>query len=195
MDVDIDFANRAEALAILKHIPASRKTETGFVAHNSGVYFQNIPCDSITNLASIDYKEADTRGYFKIDFLNLSLYKDINSEEHLIKLCNIEPMWELLEHKEIVENLFQISNHYELVSKLKPNSIEQLAAVIALIRPGKKHLINKSWDDIMKEVWTKDINNDDSGYVFKKAHSFSYAMAIVVQLNLLCELSALGQSD
>lgn len=183
-DIDIDFGDRSRALSVLKHIKASRLSEKGLVPHNSGVYFHNIPHDSITNLASIDYKLAQERGYFKVDFLNVNLYKEITSEEQLERLANTEPMWELLEHQDIVDRLFHINGHFDIVSKLKPTSVEQLAAVLALIRPGKKHLIGKPWDTILKEVWVK---NESDGYTFKRSHSFSYAMAIVVQLNLLCD--------
>jgi hypothetical protein len=36
----------------------------------------------------------------------------------------------------------------------------------------------------MNEVWTKP---EDDAYYFKKAHAVSYAMAVVVHMNLLCE--------
>jgi DNA polymerase III alpha subunit len=184
MDVDIDFANRGDALPLFKHVVASRKTDTGMVAHNSGVYFQPIPSNPITNLSNIDYKEAEKRGYFKIDFLNVNVYKDIESEEHLVRLMNQEPVWELLESDEFVNMLFQLNGHGDLLRTMKPRNIDQLAAVIALIRPGKKHLIGQSWDAIMKEIWTKTANAE---YEFKRSHSYAYAMVVIVQMNQLCE--------
>ena len=39
-------------------------------------------------------------------------------------------------------------------------------------------------NDIFQEVWTKPT---DGQYYFKKAHAFSYAMAVVVHMNLICE--------
>ena len=36
----------------------------------------------------------------------------------------------------------------------------------------------------MEDVWTKPTNDE---YYFKKAHAVAYAMAIVVQMNLICE--------
>jgi len=62
--------------------------------------------------------------------------------------------------------------------------VEQLAAVLAMIRPAKRHLIGQDWTTIMEEVWTKPTNDE---YYFKKAHAVSYAMAVVVHMNLLCE--------
>ncbi len=66
---------------------------------------------------------------------------------------------------------------------MKPTTIEQLAAVLAIIRPAKRYLLGKSWEKVMKEVWIKP----EEGYYFKKAHSVSYALAIAVQLNLIVE--------
>jgi hypothetical protein len=62
--------------------------------------------------------------------------------------------------------------------------VEQLGAVLAMIRPAKRYLIGKDWTTIMNEVWIKPENGE---YYFKKAHSISYAMAVVVHMNLLCE--------
>jgi len=179
-DIVIDFINRLDALDVLPHVKAVRKTDDGFAPHNTGVYFHNIPHNPFTGMATVDYKEAENRGYFKMDFLNVSAYNGVTSEQHLLELCNKEPDWDLLLDLDVVGKLFQVSNHFETLVKLKPRSIEQLAAVLAIIRPGKKHLINKSWDEIMEEVWLKS----DDGYTFKKSHSFSYAMLIIVQLNL-----------
>lgn len=181
MDIDIDFADRKHALQFFKHRLACIKNDK---VHNSGVYFQDIPHNPITNVATIDYVEADQRGYFKLDFLNLTMYKDIKSEEHLITLMNTEPRWDMLEYEEFVEQLNQINGYSDLVKTMKPTSVMQLAAVIAMIRPGKKHLIGQSWDTIMKEIWTTSTSDD--GFTYKKAHAVSYAVAIVVQMNLLC---------
>jgi len=97
---------------------------------------------------------------------------------------NKEPLWDLLEHDDFVTNVFHINSHADVLRTLKPKSIEQLAAVLAIIRPAKRHLVNESWDTIMKEVWTKP---NDGSYYFKKAHAVSYAVACVVHMNLLVE--------
>jgi DNA polymerase III alpha subunit len=74
---------------------------------------------------------------------------------------------------------------------MKPTNIEQLAAVLAMIRPAKRYLIGKDWTTVMDEVWAKPNNND---YFFKKAHAVAYAAAIVVQMNLICEQISYGYS-
>ena len=71
-----------------------------------------------------------------------------------------------------------------MIRKTRPTSVEQLAAVLAMIRPAKRYLIGKDWTTIMKEVWTKPENDD---YFFKKSHATAYAVAVVVQMNLICE--------
>ena len=180
-DIDIDFADRDIILPQLDHRVA--KLDTG-KKHNTGVYVTECPHNPVDNLCTIDYKTAEDRGYFKLDFLNVSIYKDVKDETHLISLMRKEPLWELLEHKDFVEKVFHLSGHESLLRQLKPTSVSQLAAALAIIRPAKRHLANERWETIMKEVWKKPENGE---YYFKKAHAMSYAMACVVHMNLLCE--------
>ena len=180
-DIDIDFADRDIVLSKLQHRVAKLDSEK---KHNTGVYVTEIPHSPVDNLSTIDYKTAEERGYFKLDFLNVSIYKDIRDETHLISLMEREPLWELLQHEEFVDQLFHLNGHGTVVKKLCPTSVEQLACVLAMIRPAKRHLIGKTWSEITKEVWTKPENDE---YYFKKAHAVSYAMAVVVHMNLLCE--------
>jgi hypothetical protein len=62
---------------------------------------------------------------------------------------------------------------------MKPTTIEQLAAVLAMIRPAKRYLIGKDWNTVLNEVWKKPESNE---YFFKKSHATAYAVAIVVQI-------------
>lgn len=183
-DVDIDLLDRDVLLEKIPHIVARINRDDGYTKHNTGVYFQPIPYDPVTNLATIDHKDAEELGYFKIDFLNNSVYKGVRDEKHLTELANTEPEWTLLDHAEVIENLFHIGNYAELTINMKPRSVSQLAMLLAVIRPGKAHLQNKSWDEVEKEVWVKPT---DGSYYFKKSHAHGYALAIVVQLNLMVE--------
>tara|TARA_B100000900_G_scaffold414750_1_gene442320 strand:- start:2005 stop:2565 length:561 start_codon:yes stop_codon:yes gene_type:complete len=180
-DIDIDFADRTVLLDKLQHRVA--KLPTG-KKHNTGVYATEIPHNPVDKLSTIDYETAEDRGYFKLDFLNVSIYKDVQDEAHLQELMRKEPLWELLEHKDFVDRVFHLSGHDSLLKQLKPTSVSQLAATLAIIRPAKRHLADKDWQTIMKEVWIKPTNGE---YYFKKAHAMSYAMACVVHMNLLCE--------
>jgi len=181
-DVDIDMANRDDFLKLVNVTPASIEKDGKFTKHNTGVYFQNIPKFPLEGYSTIDHKQAEDEGWFKVDVLNNSVYADIKNETHLNKLLETEPMWELLEHKEVVEQLFHINNHFDIVQKHKPKTVEQLAMILAMIRPGKRHLVGRDWKDIENDVWVK---TDD--YFFKKSHAIAYALTIVVQLNLIVE--------
>lgn len=181
MDIDIDFADRTLILNRIKHRVAKLDSNK---KHNTGVYVTEIPHNPLDNLSTVDYKQAEQRGYFKLDFLNVSIYKDVQDEEHLAALMKKEPMWELLLEDQFVDLLFHLSGHGDALKKTCPVSVEQLAAVLAMIRPAKRYLIGKPWTTIMKEVWIKPTTGE---YYFKKAHAVSYAVAVVVHMNLLCE--------
>ena len=183
-DIDIDFADRTKALEHFKHITAAIEDNGTFKKHNTGVYCTSIPYNPLTGLSTIDYKQAEDRGYFKIDFLNVGVYEGVKDKEHLKKLLETEPLWDLLLEDEFTQNLFHVNGHGSILRQSKPKSIEQLAAVLAMIRPAKRYLIGKDWITVMTEVWTKPENDE---YYFKKAHAVAYAAAIVVQMNLICE--------
>jgi DNA polymerase III alpha subunit len=183
-DIDIDFPDRDTILNLVNHVKASRIENNSLVPHNTGIYIQSIPYNPITNFSNIDYKIAENRGYFKIDFLNVNIYKDVKDEAHLEKLINTEPVWELLEQNEFTDLLFHVNGHGDILRNTKPKNLEQLAAVLAMIRPSKRYLVGKDWITIMNEVWLKPENDD---YYFKKAHAIAYAQAVIVQMNLICE--------
>jgi len=180
-DIDIDFADRTQILDKIEHRVA--KLDTG-KKHNTGVYATEIPHNPVDKLSTIDYETAEERGYFKLDFLNVSIYKDVRDETHLQELMTKEPLWELLEQKDFVDLVFHLSGHDSLLKQLKPTSVEQLAATLAIIRPAKRHLANETWQTILTEVWKKPTNGE---YYFKKAHAVAYAVSVVVHMNLICE--------
>ena len=190
-DIDIDFVDRSKVLDIVKHVSASID---GIKKHNTGVYVQPIPINPLTGYASIDYKTAEDRGYFKLDFLNVSAYNGVKNEEHLIQLLNTEPLWDLLHEKEVCDQLFHVNGYHTLLRSLNPRTIEELAMVLAMIRPGKKHLVpicqDQGFQAIKNEIWIKVKDS----YFFKQSHAISYAAVIVVQLNLICEKINVGHS-
>lgn len=190
-DIDIDFADRNKILDIIKHVPATILEKGVSKKHNTGVYSSSIPVNPLTGNASLDYKVAEERGYFKIDFLNVGIYKDVRNEEHLTRLLNQEPLWDLLEQDDFSNLLFHVNGHGAILRTMKPKSIEELAAVLAVIRPAKRYLIGKDWPVVKNEVWQKPSGDE---YYFKKAHAVAYAAAIVVQMNLICEQISYGYS-
>jgi DNA polymerase III alpha subunit len=182
-DVDIDLQDRDKLLQLIQCVPASMLRDGNLTKHLVGVYFQQIPQDD-SGISAFDYEQAEQLGWQKFDFLNNSIYTGVKSEQHLVELLTTEPNWNLLSYREIVEQLAHINAHYDLLQMHLPSSIEQLAMFIALLRPGKRHLIGKSWQTIEAEIWIPT-----EKYYFKKSHAIAYATSIVVQLNLLASQS------
>jgi hypothetical protein len=189
-DIDIDFVDREAALKLFEYTTASRLENNNLVKHNTGVYLHDVPVDPITGLCSIPYDQAEDK-FFKIDFLNVGIYKGVRDEAHLIQLMETEPLWDLLEQDDFSNLLFHVNGHGSILRQAKPQSVEQLAAVLAMIRPAKRYLIGKDWNEINSEVWAKPVNDE---YFFKKSHATAYAVAVVVQMNLICENISYGFS-
>ena len=183
-DVDIDFSDRDKILQYIKHTPAAMLNAKPMRKHATGVYITNVPYDPVNDMCALDYQEAEKRGYFKLDLLNVHVYSYVKDETHLIQLMR-EPNWKNLDNKEFVEKLIHLSNHYNSIQKMPEpiNTIPRLAMFLAIIRPGKKHLIGLPWAEVAKTVWDKGTD----GYVFKKSHSLAYAQLVVVNMNLLEE--------
>jgi len=183
-DIDIDYANRDDILKIINHIPASIRNDKTVKKHPTGIYVTNIPYDPINDLSALDYKSTEDRGYFKLDFLNVHVYGLVKDNDHLIKLMK-EPNWDNLKHRKFVEKLIHLNNQYDILNRMPEpvNSITRLAMFLAVIRPGKRHLLGQSYSEIAKTIWDK--NQDE--YVFKKSHAIAYAHLVVVHMNLLEE--------
>lgn len=183
-DIDIDFADREQALKLVQHVPATIVRPDGPVKHNTGVYVTDIPVDPFLGSASIDHKAAEDRGYVKLDFLNVGIYSQIKNEEHLVQLMQQEPAWDKLYEPEFCGQLIHINNHYDTLIKMPEavNSIARMAMFLAVIRPGKRHLVGETWREVAKTVWDRP---DNDTYYFKKSHSVAYAHLVVVHMNLL----------
>jgi hypothetical protein len=183
-DVDIDVGDRDGVLELLKYTPAAMRNVTPIRRHNTGIYITDIPLDPVNNIAALDYVEAEKRGYVKLDLLNVWIYKLIKDENHLVSLMR-EPQWRLLRDQEYFEKIIHIGNHYETLLKMPEHldSIPRMAMFLSIMRPGKRHLIGKTWREIAETVWMKE----EGGYSFKKSHAIAYAQMVVVHMNLLEE--------
>lgn len=186
-DVDIDFGNRDEILKHIQHVPSAMRNANPMRKHATGVHISNIPYDPVNDMAAINYNEAEERGYFKLDLLNVHVYSQVRDELHLIELMQ-EPDWSKLNDRVFVEKLIHLGNHYQSIQKMPEpiDSIPRLAMFLALIRPAKKHMIGDKWIDISKTIWDKD----DTGYSFKRSHAVAYAQLVVVHMNLLSSSSS-----
>ena len=183
-DIDIDFADRSQILNLIRHTPAMQFNDGKPRKHNSGVYVTGIPKDTINNCSSIDYNLAEERGYFKIDFLNVGVYNLIPDPETYERFLNTPTEWSRLNVREFCQQVVHIGNHYDTLTKMPEpvDSIPRMAMFLALIRPAKRHLIGKTWQEIAQDIWTAP--TDDS-YFFKKSHAVAYAHLVALHISII----------
>lgn len=183
-DIDIDIPTRVDIATIFpEFVQASRVDKGELVPHPCGGYFANVPTDPVTGLCATPFGDAERYGWTKVDFLHLSILNGIESREALLKMVDAEPDWDLLQDPNVVAGLFQLKNSYEFVKRMKPRSVEDLADVIAIIRPEKRHLLEQY---VANKNRTRQILfqvGADRAGSFKKAHAIAYALMIVLQLN------------
>jgi len=182
-DIDLDLADRDQLLKLINTTPA-RQTHQGQVRrHNSGVYSTDIPYDPVNACAAIDYESAEQLGYFKIDLLNMTVYKLIQDQAHYDQMLALEPPWSRLwTDSDWSSQLVHVGNYTELLKTMRPDSIPRMAAFISIIRPGKAHLQGRPWDQVFASVWDGDASQ---GFVFKQSHAVSYAALVALHMNLL----------
>jgi len=184
-DIDIDFADRESILKLIDSVSARQMHQGQVRRHNSGVYVTNIPYDPVHNCAAIDYEAAEQLGYFKIDFLNMTVYQSVRDAKHYDQLLSQEPDWNRLCTDPVwAGQLVHIGNYTELLKSMRPDSIPRMAAFISIIRPGKAHLQNRSWAEVFESVWD---GNDSRGFVFKKSHALGYSKLVTLHMNLLSQ--------
>ena len=184
-DIDIDMPDRSRLLELIQHVPARQTVDGRPRRHNSGIYVTDIPRDIVNGCAAIDYEAAESRGYFKIDLLNMSVYQLIQDPEHYERMLGREPPWSRLWTDEPwASQLVHVGNYVDLLREMKPDSIPRMAAFISIIRPGKAHLQRQAWDKVFESVWD---GNDSRGYTFKKSHAVSYAALVALHMNLLSQ--------
>lgn len=182
-DIDIDLANRDQLLGLIRAIPAMQQHEGQVRRHNSGVYVTDIPYDPVNRCAAIDYESAEQRGYFKIDLLHMTVYDLIRDSGHYEQMLDRDPPWtRLWEDPAWASQLVHVGNYTGLLGTMRPDSIPRMAAFISIIRPGKAHLQNQSWDRVFESVWDGD---GSKGYTFKKSHAVSYAALVALHMNLI----------
>lgn len=182
-DIDIDFADRSQLLELIRHTPARQIVQGQVRRHNSGVYVTDIPTDPVYQCAAIDYETAEQLGYFKIDFLNMSVYQLVTGPEHYATAVATEPSWtRLWQEPEWAQQLAHVGNYTDLLNIMRPDTIPRMAAFISIIRPGKAHLQRQPWTTVFDSVWDGD---ESRGYTFKKSHAISYAALVALHMNLL----------
>lgn len=185
-DIDIDVSSSFDPKKVFPSVvKASLYKDKKLTPHPCGVYFQDVPKDPITQLSAIPYQQAEELGCFKIDFLHLHVYDHLSSRSDLKELLKFEPDWKLLEVPSVVNQLFQLSKHYDLLQQVKPTSVIELADCLALIRPQKRFMLKaylKNREKIRPEIYKQEQHD---GYAFKKSHAIAYALVVVLQLHMI----------
>lgn len=186
IDIDVNSLCDKEDYGIRAVIYKEENGKGYIQPHPSGIYLEeNMPYDRMfPNFASMDYKSAEEAGFNKVDILTNSSYDLFKSKDEVLQYRDMEVPWNKFLDQEFVSKLPHISNHFELVAKVQPQSIHDLADALALIRPGKQHLIEsyiKNKERTRRNLYVRPKN----GMYFKKSHSYSYAMMIVTIANKL----------
>lgn len=186
MDIDIDLPSDFDPLEHFDTAIRASMVKDGIIKkHPVGVYFQHMAEDKISGLSAIPYEEAEELGFLKIDFLHLTLLDHFGSKEEIQQLLKVEPDWLLLQRPDVVRRLFQIHQHFDVIARVRPQSVQELADCIALIRPAKRGLLEpylKDKEAVRPHLYTKPENDR---YYFKHGHAIAYALNIVLQLHLI----------
>lgn len=170
------------------------------VPHPSGYYFDSdVFVDSLTGNASFDYEDGE-EFFQKIDILNNSIYQNFSSKKEMMEVLNMETDWDLLLDESFVYKLPHIGTHFSLIEQLRPRDVHDLADVLALMRPGKLHLVEsyvRQKKSTRRQLYTRPVNGK---HYFKKSHSYAYAMSIILMMNFYQKekdkrMSALGIKD
>ena len=184
MDIDIDLQPKVDPTKLFRNIISGSRVEEGDLKkHNVGYYFQDIPVDSVTGFAAIPHDKTEDMGYMKIDLLSITLLEHFKSKQEMRDLLKKEPDWTLFHDEAVVKTLFQLGNHFKVVSRVRPTSIQEVADAFALTKPNKRGLLNKYLKNPKKirvELYTKRAPED-----MRMSHAIPYAQLIVLQLHLI----------
>lgn len=182
-DVDIDVNAKVDKSKYGVRAMVYNSDTEKVLAHPSGYYIEWVPVDELTGICSFDYEYGEAKGFMKIDLLTNSSYDAFLSKDEVITAYEQTPDWSLLEDEEFVATLPHIGKHFDLIKMIKPKSIDDLSDALALIRPGKKHLLNSYLTDkerIRHQLYRRSANEQN---FFKKSHSYSYAAMIICVMN------------
>lgn len=181
IDIDVNDSFPKEDYGIRAMI-YNKKMET-VNPHPSGYYVNSvIPVDRLTGNAAIDYEEAEDLGFTKIDLLTNSSYGMFKTKEEVLHYFNMEPNWEMFKRERFIRQLPHLSDHVDFVMEVGPTSIIEIADILALIRPGKVHLIETYLED-KKKARVNLYRIPKKGIYFKKSHAIAYACMVVTIAN------------
>lgn len=150
--------------------------------HPSGWYIDDVPVDPETGMSTMHFKDMEEAGFIKVDLISNTSYDLFKSKKEVLDSLNKEPDWSLLLDEGFVAKLPHVKDHVDLLRDVQPQSIMELADTLALIRPGKMHLIEDYLEDrerVRKRLYARP----KKGYYIKKSHAVAYAHMIVCVMN------------
>lgn len=183
-DVDIDVQSTIHREEFGTKAMIYNTESNKILPHQSGVYVEPVPIDKETGLCAFDYEYGDDRGFLKVDILTNRSYDSFRSKAEVLAALECEPDWDKLRDRDFVSKLPHVANHFELVRKISPRTVEELADVLALMRPSKIHLID-SYLKNKKATRRQLYARPSTGIFFKKSHAIAYAVMITVVMNKL----------
>jgi len=200
-DVDLDVSDRDRALTVLRNYTQASQVnnDSVLVPHNTGIYFQKIPTDPITELSAFPYKEAEEIGYFKVDLIPNHVYDLVESNEELERLLDAPVDWEWFQDERFFEaedrryQLTHLAKYHHLCVMYPPTSVEDVSCLLAMIRPRKRYPVGKPWETVKNAVWEKLDTEDDTHYFFKKSHAVAFGVLVVLHAQLIAR--KLGQAE
>lgn len=186
-DIDIDVASNTNKEQF--GVRALVVKNDQLVPHPCGYYIQDegVPVDPHTGLCAVDYQTMEEKEFHKIDLLSNRVYDVFSSKEEVLEKMNQEPDWDKFLDEQYVQKLPHIKDHFDVVKEVQPRSIDGLADVVSLIRPGKIHLFEaylENPEKTRKNLYREPPNKKP---YFKKSHAYAYAYMIVAYLNKLDE--------
>lgn len=176
-DIDIDIKSSTDRSTYGTRAMIYNKETQRIQPHPSGVYLGLVPIDGITKLAAFDYEYGDEQGFMKVDLLSNTVYDQFKSKQEVYDAVDGTIDWNIFKKRSVVESLPHLGKHFDIVEMLEPKSIEDLADILALIRPGKDHLLpqyKKNKEQTRRQLYKRP----RTGMFFKKAHAISYALMI-----------------
>jgi hypothetical protein len=191
-DVDLEVLNRDEVVKLFPEARIASQLQDGrMVRHKNGIYFQDIPVNDLNGLAAFPYDIAEALGFYKVDLLSApeGPYGGLESQEQLTAYLDSPIEWKWFEDAAFVHGLFHLNgvvylghervDMSEIVAYYKPQSIADLAIMVAVKMPAKKYLIGEPWEGLRGGIWLPE--PPEAGARFKKSHATAYALAVGVQ--------------
>lgn len=184
-DIDIDLPAHVDksvfGVRAIQYLPEKKSIKP----HPSGYYISGeMPKDPFTGMATVDYEDAQLLGLTKVDLLTNTAMSLFSDKADYLRCLSMEPRWDQLLNPEVTSQLPHLANHHDVLAEVRPTSIAELADVLAMIRPSKRHWVSSYRANpffARQQLYVKP----KEGMYFKRSHAIAYAQMIVAVLNKL----------